>query len=125
MHKKAFFAILAVAVLLALNFAGKSHLRRRNSLKVVETVLNLWKNNDSVLAMSYWEKEINSPPIYSLLTYEIGKKEIDKKDALYHAYISATLYFPAGSRSPSGREWLFELNKTHHGWRIVDFRLQE
>jgi hypothetical protein len=125
MYKKALLATIAVIVLSVLTVAGKSHFRQKNALKIVQTVLTFWKNNDPIPAMSYWEEEIDSPPIYDLSSYEIGKKEFDKKDGLYRARMFVTLYFPEGNRFPSGREWLFELNKTRYGWKIVNFQLQE
>jgi hypothetical protein len=113
------FSVAALAILIPM---GQSHFRQRNALKIVQTVLAFWENNDLVPAMAYWEKAIDAPPVYDLLMHEIGRKEFIKKNGLYHARIFVTLYFPTGNRFPSGREWVFELSKTRYGWKIVGFR---
>jgi hypothetical protein len=125
MDKKAIPVAAAIVVLLLLVFVGKPYQRQKDALKVVHTVLSRWKHNDLILAMSYWEKESNSPPVYDLLTYEVVGKEFGRKDGIYYARVAVALYFPIGNRTPSGREWVFELNKTQRGWKVIDFRLKE
>jgi hypothetical protein len=125
MDKNIFRVAVAIAVSAGLILAGKSYFRRNDALKAVRAVLSYWEEDDPIPAMSYWEQETASPPIYDLLTYDINKKEFDKENGFYRARIYVTLYFPAGNRSPSGKEWLFALKKTPYGWKIVDFQLQE
>jgi len=85
--------------------------------------LTHWENGNIPKAMSFWESKDHSPPVYDLLTYEIGKKIFGKKNGVYNALVAVTLYFPTNNRFPSGKEWVFELNKTRYGWKIIDFRL--
>ena len=123
MVKKIMLIAVFIAALLFLNFFGKSHFRREHALKVVHSVLTYWEDGNIPDAMSFWERKENSPPVDGLLTYEIGKKTFGKKDGVYNALVAVTLYFPTSNRFPSGKEWIFELNKTRYGWKIMDFRL--
>ncbi|MCK5591748.1 MAG: hypothetical protein KAI72_07315 [Candidatus Pacebacteria bacterium] len=123
MAKRIILITVFVSALLFLNFFGKSYLRRRNALQVMQTVLTYWENGDIPQAMSFWENENNSPPVYEILTYEIGKKTFGKEDGVYTAFIAVTIYFPTNNQFPTGKEWIFELNKTRYGWKIMDFRL--
>ncbi|MCK5083006.1 MAG: hypothetical protein KAR31_08895 [Candidatus Omnitrophica bacterium] len=123
MPKKIILIAAVIAAFLCLTLFGKPYFRRKNALKVVESVLIHWTNDDVPTAMSFWEREYKSPPVYDLLSYEIGKKTFEQKDDIYTARISATLYFPTGNQMPSGKEWIFELNKTRYGWKIMDFRI--
>ncbi|HQP09806.1 MAG TPA: hypothetical protein PKV41_00305 [Candidatus Omnitrophota bacterium] len=125
MQKKNSLVVVALLVLLLLLVAGKSYLRQRDAMKIVRTVLTYWQNNDPIPAMSYWEKELDSPPIYNLSAYEIGEKHFDKNEGRYRAHIDVTLYFPDDHHFPSGKEWRFELIKTRYGWKIIGLQLQE
>ncbi len=124
MNKKILPVTAIIIALSLLIFVGKPHLRRRNALNAVRTVLTHWENNDIPSAMAYWKKEQDSPPVNGLLNYEIRKREFSRKRGIYTAHISALLHFPKGTQLPSGREWVFELNKTRRGWKIIDFRLK-
>ena len=125
MNKKNIIIGFLIVCVFFLHFSGRSYFRRRNAVKVVQAVLTYWENNDLTMAIPYWEKELDSPPVYDLISYEIGKKEFDKKNNMYHAQIAATLYFPPDNLFPSQKEWCFELNKTRYGWKIISFRLWE
>ena len=82
-----------------------------------------WENNEIPQAIFFWEKRDRAPPVYDLLTYEIGKKSSGKKDDIYNALVSVTLNFPTNNPLPSGKEWIFKLNKTRFGWKVIDFRI--
>ena len=114
---------VCIAALLFLNSFGRPYLRRRNALKTVQTVLNHWKDGNLTQAMSFWEHEKDSPPVYNLSGYRIVKQIFKKEDNVYTALITTVLYFPSNNQFPSGEKWLFKLAKTRHGWRITDFRL--
>ena len=124
-NKKNLPITVFIIVILLFIFVGKPHLRRRNALNAFHAILTYWENNDLILAASYWEKEQDSPPVYDLLAYDIGEKEFGRKDGIYNARITVTLYFSAGNTLPSERKWIFELNKSRHGWKVVDFRLKK
>lgn len=123
MVKRTILITVFVSALLFLNFFGKSYLRQRNALRIVQTVLTYWENGDIPQAMSFWENENDSPPVYEILTYEIGKKTFGKEGGVYTALIAVMIYFPTNNQFPTGKEWTFELNKTRYGWKIMDFRL--
>jgi len=123
MNKTAIAIVLLIASLLVFNIALQPYLHRRDALKIVNTVLGHWENDNLTLAMSYWDKEIDSPPVYGLIDYEIGKGEYNKKDGVYSADIAATLNFNLDNLLPTGEEWTFHLKKTHAGWKITGFRL--
>jgi len=125
MTKRSVLVASLIIAILSFNFFLKPYLQFKDALKIVKTILTHWENNDLTLAMSYWEKEIDSPPIYSLMSYEIGKGEITKKDGMYSAQINVTLDFSLDSHFPSGKNWIFKLNKTRYGWKVKDFRLIE
>jgi len=114
---------LSIVALLALNFAIKPYLRQRDAMRIVKTVLAYWENGDLALAMPYWEKETDSPPVYNLITYKIEEGKVSKNNGVYSAHIISTLDFPPGNLFPSGKKWIFELNKTRYGWKITDFHL--
>ena len=123
MIKKIIPITVFISALLFLSFFGKPYLRRKDALKVVHSVLSYWENGNLSEAMPFWERKDDFPPVYDLLTYEIGKKTFGKKDGVYNALVAVTLYFSPSNRFPSGKEWIFELNKTRYGWKIIDFRL--
>ena len=125
MIKKNLPIIILIIAVLVIIFVGKPHVRRRNALNVVRSVLAYWQKGDLPSAMAYWEKEQDSPPVSSLLNYEITEKEFSRERNIYIARISAVLNFPEGSQFPSKREWIFELNKTRRGWKIVGFHLKK
>ena len=125
MKKKNIAITISIIALLALSYAVKPYLHLRDAQKIVTTVLTLWENNDLTLAMPYWEKEINSPPVYDLIDYKIGKGEISKENGTYFAHFTAILNFPPGNLFPSGEQWIFKLKKLRYGWKITDFRLSE
>jgi hypothetical protein len=117
-------AIAAIFLLYGLS-AFKSTLRRHDAVKIVRTVLTHWKNSDLTLAMAYWEKESDSPPVYDLIAFEIGKGSVVKKDGTYTAQVSVDLNFPPGNQLPSEGKWTFSLTKTRYGWKITDFVLSD
>ena len=125
MDKKNLPIVALISVVLLLALVGKPHLRRRDALNAIHAVLEHWENNDALAAMSYWEREQDSPPVSGLLSYEITEKNFDKIDSTHRARIAAVLFFPKGNQLPSEREWVFELNKMRHGWKIVDFYLKK
>lgn len=125
MKKQNIVISLLLVALLFLNLSVKPYLRRRDAIRIIKTVLTHWGNDDLMLAMPYWEKEIDSPPIYDLLTSEIIEGKIGKKDGVHIAQITATLEFPPGNPFYSGKKWIFELNKTRYGWKIMDYSLSE
>lgn len=125
MNKRNIILFLSIVVLLSFNLVVRPYWQRKDAVKVVETVLAHWKKGDLTLAMRYWEKEKDSPPIYGLTAYKIGKGQLDKKSGMPHARIAVTLDFPPDSPFPSGKEWTFELNKTRYGWKVAAFRLSE
>lgn len=122
MNKRNIVIGILIIALSSLNFVFKPYLRRRDALRIVETVLTYWKNGDLTLAMPYWEKEINSPPVYGLITYEITGGKISKKDGIHSAEVTANLEFPLDNPSHSGKKWIFELNKTRYGWKITGYQ---
>jgi len=125
MKKQNVIISISIIALLALNFTLKPYLRRRGAIRIVKTVLAHWERGDLTLAMPYWEKGVDSPPVYDLIIYEIGEVKFNKNDGAYYAQIIATLDFPPGNLFPSGKKWIFELNRTRYGWKITDFRLFE
>jgi len=125
MKMKNIIIVLSIFALLALNFIVTPYLRLRDAQSVVETVLTHWKNNNLTLAMPFWEKEIDSPPVYDLMAYEIGNGTINKVDGAYTADFTATLDFPQGNLFPSGKQWIFKLKKSRYGWKVTDFLYAE
>lgn len=123
MNKQNIIVGLLFVVLLTLNFTIKPYLRQRDTVRIIETVLTHWENGDLTLAMPYWEHEVDSPPVYNLLAYEVGKGKVSRNNGRYSAQIIATLNFPPGNPLPSGKKWIFELIKTRYGWKITDFHI--
>jgi hypothetical protein len=118
--------IIIVIVFIALIFAGNAFRgcqRDRDVEKTVITVLDYWKTGDLTLAMNYWVHAAESPPVYGLTDYQILSKEVSKSDAGYVARVIVKLEFSPENKSPSGKEWLFVLNKTRYGWKITKFHL--
>ena len=123
MKKQNIIIAVSILALLTLNLTIKPYIRRRDATRVVEAVLTHWAEGDLLLAMPYWEKEIDSPPVYNLITYKIEEKKFSKNNGTYSAQIIAALDFPPGNLFPSGKRWAFELNKTRYGWKVADFHL--
>ena len=123
MIKKIVIIILSIAALLMLDLVFRPYLRQRDAVKVIKTVLTHWENGNLTLAMPYWVKENNSPPVFGLTGYEIEVKTFTKIAGTQTAQISATLDFSPNNPMPSGRIWIFELEKSRYGWKITDFRL--
>ena len=103
----------------------KSYFLQKDALKVVRSVLQSWQDDDLVSAISHWENEEASPPIYGLAAYDISRGTITKKDGTYYAKVLATLIFAENARFPSSKQWTFILKKTRYGWKITDFILSE
>lgn len=122
MKNKNILIISVIICLLGINLLLVPYIHRREAIKIVNTVLNLWVEGDLPSAFDHWEDQQKTPPIYDLASFEINQKTFSKKDGIRQAQISATLTFPAGHTLPSGRKWVFELQKTPLGWKIVDCR---
>ena len=123
--RKSVLGIAGVAViLLLLVFVVQPQLRQRDAQKTVETILTHWQNNDLLPAMTFWQNEEDSPPVYDLLSYEILNKEFGKEEGQYYANITVQLIFPTGNPFFTDKNWVFSLKKTRHGWRVFDFRRQ-
>jgi len=123
MKKKNIIIGLSIVAFLTLSFATKPYLHQRDAARIVETVLAHWENGDLALAMPYWEKAVDSPPVFNLTTYKVEEGNVSKNNGKHVAQIFATLEFPPGNPLPSGNKWIFELNKTRYGWKITDFRI--
>jgi hypothetical protein len=120
MNKRYFIIPAVIGLLLSLQLFLKPYFQKRDALNVVTTVLTHWKNTDLTLAMPYWEKQADMPPVYNLIDYKIKNIKLEKKKDAYHAQITAALEFPPGNISSSKKEWRFVLNKTRYGWKIFD-----
>jgi len=123
MNKKSVIAAVVLVTFLATTFYLKTVLRRKDAVKTVNTILTHWKDGDLTLAMSYWKFPEESPPVYDLLSFEVGKGIVEKKDGVYQAYVPVKLEFPEGNQLPSGRKWSFRMAKTRYGWKITEFAL--
>lgn len=123
MDKNKIFIILGVLFVLSLNFFLKPYLERREVVKIVRTVLTCWQKGDLLSVYNFWKDPKKSPPIYDLISYTIRDKSFGRKGGISSARISVTLEFAPGNTSPSGKEWIFELEKTNLGWQIIAFHL--
>jgi len=123
MNKQYFVIGLVFVVLLILSITIKPNLRQRDVTRIVETVLTHWENGDIPMAMSYWERAVDSPPVFGLTAYEINDGKVIKKNGIFSAQVTATLDFSPNNTFPSGKKWIFDLNKTRYGWKIIDFHL--
>ena len=122
MRGKILLFIIPVVILLVLgNLFLPPYLHRREVTKIVTAVLKGWENGAILETFQYWEDPNNAPPAYSLLSYRINKRTLDKKDGRRHAQIFVTLEFSADNVLPSGKEWVFELRETKSGWKIENF----
>ena len=122
-NRNKLFIILGILLLLSLNFLLKPYLHQREVIRIVETVLINWQHGDLTLNYAFWKNPEKSPPIYGLISYKIKNKDFSKRGKLSYAKISATLEFAPDNITPSGKDWVFELEKDDGGWKIVNFRL--
>jgi len=74
MTKRNILIASLVIAMLSFNIFLKPYLHFKDAIKIVKTILPRWENNDLTLAMPYWEKEIDSPPIYSLMSFMKSEK---------------------------------------------------
>ncbi len=119
--KTLWFAVPAVILFVLGNLFLTPYLHRREVTRIVTTVLDGWKSGAILETFEYWEDPSNAPPAYSLLSYHITKKTLDKKERRRQAQIFVTLEFSADNVLPSGKEWVFELRQTKYGWKITNF----
>ena len=118
-------AVLLIFALLVLDLVLRPSLRQKDAVKVVDTVLTHWVNGDLPLAMAYWVKEIDTPPVFGLVDYEIDVGTFGKSAGRHTAQIPATLDFTPNNPLPSGKIWIFEMERARYGWKITDFHLAE
>lgn len=121
MNKKTtLITVAAVSIILILNFVVKPILNNNAAVGVVKTVLNHWKLGDITKVYVYWLDNKSTPPIYDLLDYKIKDKEFSKKNGMKLAKVTVTMDFEMSNVLPSGRRWIFELNDTRYGWKIIE-----
>jgi len=124
MNKKTtLIALSCVVALLFLFLVAKPYLKKRDVTNTVKNILIHWQNGDLTLAMTYWEKETDSPPIYGLKSFKIHRAKFFKKDNIQQGYVIATLYFTPDNQFPTEKKWIFELKKTRYGWKVAKFDL--
>ncbi len=123
MSKNKIFIIAGFLFLLSLNVFLKPYLEKREAAKIVQTVLKCWQKGDLLNVYSFWKDPKKSPPVYGLVSYAIINKSFLKKEGIPCARISVRLGFTPDNISPSGKEWVFELEKSGIGWQIIDFQL--
>ena len=122
MRDKALLFVIPVVILFVLgNLFLPPYLHRREVTKIVTAVLKGWESGAILETFQYWGDPSNAPPAYSLVSYQINRRALDKKDGRRHAQIFVTLEFSADNVLPSGKEWVFELQETKLGWKIEKF----
>ncbi len=119
--KALLFAIPIIILLVFGNLFLTPYLHQREVTRIVSTVLDGWISGAIPETFQYWEDPNKAPPAYSLLSYQITKKTLDKEDDQRHAQIFVTLEFSTDNVLPSGKEWVFKLRQTKFGWKIADF----
>jgi hypothetical protein len=110
-------AVFSLAIYLSLS----SYLQRREAGRVVQAVLERWKEGDLPRTYDYWEDLGKSPPVYDILSYKINQRSFNREGGQWKARISVTLEFSSSNVLLSGKEWIFELRKTQLGWKIAEF----
>ena len=101
------------------------YLYRREAARTVQSVIKSWQTGDMSYAFNAWLDMQKSPPVYELVSAKITKSIFDKKDGARHALIYAILTFKPDNTLPSDKEWVFELNRTALGWKVINFYLAE
>ena len=119
--KTILFGVPIVMLFVLGNLFLPPYLHRREVTKIVTAVLKGWESGAILETFQYWRDPNNAPPAYSLVSYQINKRILDKKDDRRHAQIFVTLEFSADNVLPSGKEWVFELRETKLGWKIEKF----
>jgi len=121
MNKKTTMIIVAaVSIIIILNFVMKPILHKNAAVGVVKTVLSHWRVGDITKVYDYWLEKKDVPPIYDLLSYKIKDKKFDTKDGMRRAKVIVTIDFEMSNVLPSGQRWIFELNDTPFGWKIIE-----
>ena len=118
-------ALGLLLIVLSWNFLLIPYLYRREAIRTVQSILKSWKTGNLLDAISAWENMQKSAPVYGLLSSHITKGIFDNKDGMRHAQNFTILEFTADNPMPSGKTWVFELNKTSLGWKVISFRLVE
>jgi hypothetical protein len=122
MNKQQKIVASIVAAVLLLTFPIKYFIISHSSTKTMKAILQYWKEKDFYNAIEQWEDREKSPPVDGLNSYTINKKKFFKKNGKHHAQFFVTLDFPAGNPFfVPGREWIFELNYTAVGWKVISF----
>ena len=122
MRDKTFlFVIPAVILLVSGNLFLTPYLHRREVTRTVTAMLDGWASGAIPETFQYWEDPNNAPPAYSLASYKITKKVMNKEDGRRNARISVALEFSADNVLPSGKEWIFKLRQTKFGCKIESF----
>ncbi len=119
--KTVIFAIPVVVLLVLGNIFLPPYLHLREVTRTVTAVLEGWKGAAGLESFEYWEDPNNAPPAYNLVSYQIKKKTLEKREERRHAQVFVTLEFSADNILPSGNEWVFELQETKLGWKVQSF----
>jgi len=121
MNKQIVVILSILITLIALKLAVQPYIQHRSANRVVKSVLNYWQSGDLLSAIDYWKDPQQTPPIYNLTSYEITKKEFSKENKTDYAKIYVDADFATEGLLPSGKEWVFRLEKTRYGWKIIGF----
>jgi len=125
MDKKTMSIVFAVAaMIILLNFMIKPLINRNAAVKIVQTVLTHWKTGDLPKVYDHWTIREAVPPIYDLTDFKILDKKYNKENKKLTAKITVSMDFRLDNVLPSGKTWLFKLEDTQYGWKIVDFYLE-
>lgn len=119
--KNILLVVSVIALGVCANFFLTPYLHERETTRIVTTVLDGWVSGAIPETFQYWEDPNNTPPAYSLLSYQINKKNFDEKNGRRRAQIFVALEFSPENILPSGEEWMFELRQTKAGWKIKNF----
>jgi len=116
--------IIFTIILSGINFGLKPYLEKRTCERILVDVLERWKDGDLLKTFDYWANSDQSPPIYNLDSYKIKSKAIIRsaKNQKSIQFI-VLLEFPKNNLMPSGKDWVFQMQKTRYGWKIVEFKL--
>ncbi len=122
MRDKALLFAIPVVILFVLgNLFLTPYLREREVTGIITTVLDGWESGAIPETFQYWEDPNNAPPAYSLVSYQITKKVIEKDANERRGQIFVVLEFSADNVLPSGKEWVFKMRQTRLGWKIGSF----
>ena len=115
----------AVLFILFINFVFIPFINRQKATAIIKTILSDWAQQDAAAALKHFQDPGKSPPIYNLKSYEIKKMIMEKQNRTLVAKFSVILNFSEDNVFPSGKTWLFELERVERNWMVVRYYMTD